>query len=951
MAITFTIQLAGGVNPLPHNTIGSSTSRTLSISSITGDDSNTVSDYSFEWFFIDKPGSTSSNITYNLGTNPDKDVITINSIDTWGTYRLFCIARHKETNNRSESNPLKAPESSFTNIRVQGPNYDLEKPAKGQRNWQDQYNTLIQTISDNMTAGSGTSYTDSDARAAISVTDAGGDGSLSYDNGTGVVTYTGPSASEVRAHFTAGTGISITNGEIAATGGGVSGDFLPKLNPEATGSIELFENEGDATEYINIKKNPYNSLDGWDIPSTIIESKINDGNTSNPFYLYNDDRVYIKARHPSNTGVLQGEIRFISPSMRFSFDRNGMTGGPFDDDNSYLDMHIQKNTNFGTPQNGQVQHSITGNYQISSAQGDIQLVSQLLPSNTSTRILSVQTQNSLNNTVTPITIGSGLSLTNNVLSTTGGSTGDFLTKLEPEATGSLRVFRDGSTLGPFLKIEADSQGLDIGSFSERSNFDSNPNTSNLNLSCENLSIRKFDSNSSSSGIESFSFRNSSDDRYFEIHDYNGQTDNGVGFKIYKDSSNTTTISTEPVGPSNSSSANNLKIKSAYRMLFELGDAITSFRPFYYFSFEDEDTARGMRLGTSGGTFNAPDRYFMKFEHAASQDFAIRSTTGPLLIGNDSSKDLTLYVNGGSTETPASNANTHKIVLSELGIIGFHQSGNEYLNIFDSTSGNFAGSVISSPAGRDLVLTSAGTNNNVEAILTGKGGAFYVSDNNSGARFDILSLNDNQGLKIHTAAQHHFTGSSLHFKATTQNYYFDFFPLGTSTDGILQNHLGQGADTKIYRDNSSSFFSAGHIYQCISGSIFEPGDVVSLNNNIIEFPQTNNSKLACGIIARLQEATEENPIPTSLGEEITSGICAKIISVGDNRFMDCEGFKVCNENGPIEAGDLLVTSSRPGYLMKQDDDIIRSKTVGKSMVDVVFDEDGLATNIYGFIYCG
>ena len=68
-------------------------------------------------------------------------------------------------------------------------------------------------------------------------------------------------------------------------------------------------------------------------------------------------------------------------------------------------------------------------------------------------------------------------------------------------------------------------------------------------------------------------------------------------------------------------------------------------------------------------------------------------------------------------------------------------------------------------------------------------------------------------------------------------------------------------------------------------------------------------------------------------------------------MDCEGFKVCNENGPIEAGDLLVTSSRPGYLMKQDDDIIRSKTVGKAMVDIVFDEDGLATNIYGFIYCG
>lgn len=39
----------------------------------------------------------------------------------------------------------------------------------------------------------------SEVRAKISVTDAGGDGSLSYDNSTGVLTYTGPSASEVRA--------------------------------------------------------------------------------------------------------------------------------------------------------------------------------------------------------------------------------------------------------------------------------------------------------------------------------------------------------------------------------------------------------------------------------------------------------------------------------------------------------------------------------------------------------------------------------------------------------------------------------------------------------------------------------------------------------------------------------------------------------------------------------
>ena len=60
-----------------------------------------------------------------------------------------------------------------------------------------------------------TARADSDAKNAVSVTDAGGDGSLSYDAGTGVITYTGPSASEVRAHISGGTGVTITDGEIA----------------------------------------------------------------------------------------------------------------------------------------------------------------------------------------------------------------------------------------------------------------------------------------------------------------------------------------------------------------------------------------------------------------------------------------------------------------------------------------------------------------------------------------------------------------------------------------------------------------------------------------------------------------------------------------------------------------------------------------------------------------
>jgi hypothetical protein len=57
-----------------------------------------------------------------------------------------------------------------------------------------------------------TQYTEALVRADVSVTDAGGDGSLAYNNSTGVFTYTGPSAGEVRAHLSAGTGVTYSAG-------------------------------------------------------------------------------------------------------------------------------------------------------------------------------------------------------------------------------------------------------------------------------------------------------------------------------------------------------------------------------------------------------------------------------------------------------------------------------------------------------------------------------------------------------------------------------------------------------------------------------------------------------------------------------------------------------------------------------------------------------------------
>lgn len=61
-----------------------------------------------------------------------------------------------------------------------------------------------------LTEGTNLYYTDTRSRLAISVTDAGGEGSLTYNSGTGVITYTGPSGTDIRSYFSVAAGSGLT---------------------------------------------------------------------------------------------------------------------------------------------------------------------------------------------------------------------------------------------------------------------------------------------------------------------------------------------------------------------------------------------------------------------------------------------------------------------------------------------------------------------------------------------------------------------------------------------------------------------------------------------------------------------------------------------------------------------------------------------------------------------
>ena len=111
-----------------------------------------------------------------------------------------------------------------------------------------------------LTEGSNLYYTDTRARSAVSVTDVSGDGSLAYDSSTGVITYTGPSATEVRSHFSAGTGITIAEGEvsipqsIATTDSVTFSSVTADLTGDVTGTVSDISNHdtGSLSEGSNL---------------------------------------------------------------------------------------------------------------------------------------------------------------------------------------------------------------------------------------------------------------------------------------------------------------------------------------------------------------------------------------------------------------------------------------------------------------------------------------------------------------------------------------------------------------------------------------------------------------------------------------------------------------------------------------------------------------------------
>ena len=204
-----TLNGAGGTVIISGNLQVDGTTTTVNSNTLTIDDKNiTLADGAANAAAADSAGihvnGAEANIFYKSGTdtwNFNKKVVAPN-IDVTGTLTTGTISgvysgfdsdfTAKSTSDLSEGTNLY-----YTTTRSDS-DFDVRLATK---------------TTDNVTEGSSNLYhTDARARSAVSATDAGGDGSLSYNSSTGVFTYTGPSAAEVRAHFSASGDLSYNSG-------------------------------------------------------------------------------------------------------------------------------------------------------------------------------------------------------------------------------------------------------------------------------------------------------------------------------------------------------------------------------------------------------------------------------------------------------------------------------------------------------------------------------------------------------------------------------------------------------------------------------------------------------------------------------------------------------------------------------------------------------------------
>ena len=331
-------------------------------------------------------------------------------------------------------------------------------------------------------------------------------------------------------------------------------------------------------------------------------------------------------------------------------------------------------------------------------------------------------------------------------------------------------------------------------------------------------------------------------------------------------------------------------------------------------------------GTAGvyGVASGSGGYGGYFEHTSATGFgqALLATsaglgrTADFQTTNATNAQATVSVftvgTGGaatfSSTNNTSTANILNVTANGPGVIADHSTGNAGNFFMNNTSGVGAGV-------RGEVNSIFGNNGTagVYGVASGTGGygGYFEHSSASGFGIALQAVNLGQGAVIVADQQ------------------------GSGTD-IARFRTGGGNQARIDR-TGRGFFNGGtqtggaDIAEAfdVTGAVnnYEPGDVLAISidaDRTVQKSQQAYSTLVVGVYATKPGVlmTEES-IDSDLVGKVPMGVVGVIPT------------KVCNENGPIRRGDILVSSSRAGYAMKADLNLLKpGQAIGKALQEFV-----------------
>jgi hypothetical protein len=339
------------------------------------------------------------------------------------------------------------------------------------------------------------------------------------------------------------------------------------------------------------------------------------------------------------------------------------------------------------------------------------------------------------------------------------------------------------------------------------------------------------------------------------------------------------------------------------------------------------------------------------------DFIIKDGSGQELLTTKGSKGHLGIHNDSPGSEFVVGQDTLVVSGSSVGIGSSPWSGKE-LHITDGDS-----STSGAPTDSQVVVESGG-NAGISLLAGGTRARIYFGDSSdidegiieykftNNERYNI-TVGANEVMRIYESGYSN-TITTLNGVKTTAGLFTEGHPYYSNDANITVGDCCVLENGQIVRSSSPMQKNVGGIaWYSVLDDLQNPGSSgddawpLTLNDGTV----SRVAEDALGVQCNMAEESGGEWVPTAKFQTLW-----KLAAVGDSRQSNygttaLTGFKVCNEGGDISVGDLLCTSTTPGFLMKQSDDIMRSYTVGKAMEDVTFDSGGQATGIYGYVYCG